>query len=409
MNLSCAVTLLVLSGAVPNADSPSLRDLSKQIDTVNSQTPSSEVENLRKVLLVHVERKPTDAAVALGLLWRLPPRKAKKPLPPRFPFDAVTARQYQKDYADWAGLPVTFQNSVRGTFILIPPGTFRIGSPPNEVGHMKGAYDEMPTIVTLSRPVYVSKYETTVGEFKTFVRETKYATDAEKNNGGNAHDELAVWKNRPGTNWLKPGFAGPYTQLDSHAVVHMSFNDIRAYHVWLNRKNPTAPGWEYNLPSEAQWEWACRGGSDKRFWWGDEEDTTGKKVNVGDTSLKKVHEKWPRAVWDMDDGHAYVAPVGSYRANPWGLHDTIGNVWEFCSTHSGPYPQREVVDLGHIDPRRGFATRGGGWSNVTADVRCAVRSADPPAFCHSNLGFRSALLLPPHPSEYSTVKRDRGR
>jgi formylglycine-generating enzyme required for sulfatase activity len=71
----------------------------------------------------------------------------------------------------------------------------------------------------------------------------------------------------------------------------------------------------------------------------------------------------------------------------------LGNVWEFRSTRYGPYPKGPVTDPMAGDPKRGFAVRGGGWSNIAKDARCATRNADPPHFCHSNLGFRVALLL----------------
>jgi sulfatase modifying factor 1 len=107
-----------------------------------------------------------------------------------------------------------------------------------------------------------------------------------------------------------------------------------------------------------------------------------------------VHPGWPRTVMPMNDGHAFLAPTGSYRANAFGLYDMLGNVWEFCSTRAGRYPARPVTDPGDADARRGFAVRGGGWSNSAADVRCATRNADPPHFGHSNLGFRVAVQLP---------------
>jgi formylglycine-generating enzyme required for sulfatase activity len=150
----------------------------------------------------------------------------------------------------------------------------------------------------------------------------------------------------------------------------------------------------YGLPTEAQWEWACRAGSDKRFWWGDGLDNVSRRANVGDKALERLHPQWPRTIVDEDDGHAFVAPVGSYAANAWFLHDMIGNVWELCSTRSGPYPKGPVKDPGDLDSKRGYAVRGGGWSNEVHDCRCATRQADPPRFCHSNLGFRVALVLP---------------
>jgi formylglycine-generating enzyme required for sulfatase activity len=85
--------------------------------------------------------------------------------------------------------------------------------------------------------------------------------------------------------------------------------------------------------------------------------------------------------------------VGSYKANAFGLHDMLGNVWEFCSTRYGTFPAELITDPGDRSTDRGFAVRGGGWSNLPRDVRCASRNADPPHFCHSNLGFRVALQL----------------
>jgi formylglycine-generating enzyme required for sulfatase activity len=317
------------------------------------------------------------------------------PAPPAFPFDAATAERYQRDYADWLGVPLVFESDQSGPLLLIPPGTFLMGSPDDEPGHNAGGYDETRHSVTLTQPFYLGRHEVTVGQFRGFVEATGYVTDGEKNGGGHAHDAKAIWEHRPGTNWRNPGYAGPYQQRDDHPVVHVSHADAEAFCQWLQqRSGMSVDKLRYSLPTEAQWEWACRAGSGDRYWWGPDEDTTGQVANVGDRTLKSVHPDWPRLVMPMTDGHALVAPVGSYRANGFGLHDMLGNVWEFCSTHYGPYPKEPVTDPEDGDPKRGFAVRGGGWSNVPSDVRCASRNADPPHFCHSNLGFRVALVLP---------------
>jgi formylglycine-generating enzyme required for sulfatase activity len=328
------------------------------------------------------------------LLRRLAAHKptTPPPAPPKFPFGAEIARRYQKGYADWLGGPVEFTNRHGMTFVLVPPGTFQMGSPGDEPGRQA---DEALHSVTLTRPFYLCKHETAVGQFRKFVEATKYVTDVEKTGGGNAHDARAEWKHRPGTQWRKPGYAAPFELKDEHPVVHVSHTDSLAFCRWLQDEAgvPAKEG-HYGLPTEAQWEWACRAGSSDRFWWGPDEDTTGKVANVGDRSLKRVHPDWPRTIMPMDDGHAFLAPVGGYRANAFGLHDMLGNVWEFCSTKSGPYSKEAVTDPGDLDVKRGFAVRGGGWSNFPADVRCATRQADPPHFGHSNLGFRVALVLP---------------
>lgn len=323
-----------------------------------------------------------------------PEKGAGRPRPPAFPFAATAAQRYQREYAAAAGLPVEYVNDVGIRFVLVPPGTFRMGSPENEPGRNGGGYIESPAhIVTLTRPFYLGKHEVTIGQFRRFVQATKYVTDGEQSGGGNAHDEKAVWKHRPGTNWLKPGYAGPFEMKDDHPVVHVSHTDALAFCKWLNEQTDADKKGTHSLPTEAQWEWACRAGSGDRFWWGPDEDTTGKVANVGDRTLKRVHPEWPRTIMPMDDGHAFPAPVGSYRANGFGLHDMLGNVWEFCSTQYGPYPKGPVLDPTDGDPKRGFAVRGGGWSNQAGDARCATRNADPPHFCHSNLGFRVALVL----------------
>ena len=265
----------------------------------------------------------------------------------------------------------------------------------DEPGHKGAEYAEGPRHeVRLTRPFYLSKHETTAGQFRAFVEATKYVTDGEKNGGGNAHDEKAVWKHRPGTNWKKPGYAGPFEMKDDHPVVHVSHTDANAFCKWLTERAGSTAFKEYGLPTEAQWEWACRAGAATAYWWGSEPDTTGKVANVGDRTLKKVHPEWPRVVMPMDDGHAFPAPVGSYRANAFGLHDMLGNVWEFCSTKFGPYSKEARTDPLDGDPKRGFAVRGGGWSNIPTDARCGSRNADPPHFCHSNLGFRVMLAIP---------------
>ena len=313
------------------------------------------------------------------------------PSAPHFPFDAVAAKKYQQDYAMWLGVPTSIRYFAGQEFVLVPPGQFLMGSPADEPGHATTNYDETQHPVRLTQAFYLARHETTVGQFRAFVERTQYVTDGERNDGGNVHDELAVWQHRPGTNWRRPGYAGPFLLADNHPVGHVSHTDAVAHCRWLNENGVDAV--RYTLPTEAEWEWACRAGSATRFWWGDAVDASGKVANVGDAKLREVHPKWPREVMPMNDGHAFPAPVGSFRANAFGLHDMLGNVWEFCSTRFGKYPAELTTNPGDLAPDRGFAVRGGGWSNIPNDARCATRNADPPHFCHSNLGVRVAIKL----------------
>lgn len=320
--------------------------------------------------------------------------KGDPPPQPPFPCNAAAANDYQRRYARWVGWDVEFVNKEGITFTLIPPGTYRMGSPAGEEGRKD---DETQHTVTLTRPFYLSIHETTHEQFKRFVAATEYVTDGEKNGGGHAHDAKAEWKHRPGTNWRQPGFAGPFEMNGKHPVVHVSHADALAYCRWLEGEAPLKLNHgiraEYGLATEAQWEWACRAGSSSGFWWGEDDDMTGRLLNAGDRALKKVHPEWPREIMPMNDGHAFLAPVGTYARNGFGLYDMLGNVWEFCSTKAGPYGSENTVNPGDLDPKAGFAVRGGGWSNVPGDCRSAGRNADGPHFCHSNLGFRVAIQL----------------
>ncbi len=339
--------------------------------------PFPSLQDVERILAANKKKKPAQPA----------------PVAPTFPFSADAARAYQRTYADWLGMPLEWKNDLGMTFVLIPPGRFLMGSPADEPGHNLSGYDESPRHpVTLTQAFYLCKHETTVSQFRAFVESTKYVTDIERTGGGNAHDEKAVWKHRPGTSWNKPGFAAAFELKDQHPVVHVSHTDSKAFCRWLEKRTNVV-ALSFDLPTEAQWEWACRAGSGDRYSWGPDEDKTGNVANVGDRSLKRVHPVWPRTIMPMDDGHAFLAPVGSYRPNGFGLHDMLGNVWEFCSTRFGKYSKEARTDPTDGDPKRGFAVRGGGWSNVAADVRCASRNADPPHFGHSNLGFRVAITL----------------
>jgi formylglycine-generating enzyme required for sulfatase activity len=354
--------------------------------------PSS-LNGLKSSSMLNERRRAEDLAL-VQKSWSA--QQSKPPTPPRFPFNSHAARQYQREYAKWAGLPIDLTTPTGIEMKLIPPGSFQMGSPSEQPGHGRGGFDETLHNVTLTVPFYLARYEVTVSQFQRFIGETKYVTDGERNGGGNAHDARAVWKHRSGTQWRSPGYAGPFLLLDSLPVVHVSHNDARQFCRWLDQQLGfgTNGPWHFDLPTEAQWEWSCRAGSATRFWWGDELDDTGRLLNVGDRFLTQVHAEWPRETMPTNDGRAFPSPVGSYGANAFGIHDMLGNVWEYCSTRYGPYPKTPVADPGNLDPKRGFAVRGGGWSNEPDDARCATRNADPPNFCHSNLGFRVALPLP---------------
>jgi formylglycine-generating enzyme required for sulfatase activity len=260
--------------------------------------------------------------------------------------------------------------------VVVPSGTFWMGSAASETGR---AGDEGPRHQTkIVEPFAISRYEVTVAQFRRFVESSGYRTDAEADGG--CFYFAGGWEIAPGKDWrAPPGFG----QEADHPVVCVSFNDAVAYARWLAQQT----GAGYRLPTEAEWEYAARAGSQTSRPWGDDPDEACAVANVADRTLKQQHPgDWPEH--GCSDGYAYTAPVGSFGANAFGLHDVIGNVWEWtCSGYSDHYAGVEEQCAAGVQsiPR---VFRGGSWYNFPAFARTAVRSAFAPGFRAAILGFR---------------------
>ena len=156
-------------------------------------------------------------------------------------------------------------NSIGMKLAPIPPGRFLMGSPDSEPG--RGAYEGPQHEVVLTRPFYIAIHDVTVGQFKAFVKDKAYPTEAERTSEGATVLEDGKWVNDPQANWRNPGFK----QTDEHPVVCVSWNDAQAFCEWLSMKE----GKKYALPTEAQWEYACRAGSRTMFSFGDDDQELG--------------------------------------------------------------------------------------------------------------------------------------
>jgi formylglycine-generating enzyme required for sulfatase activity/serine/threonine protein kinase len=228
------------------------------------------------------------------------------------------------------GKPVdgkTYTSKTTGMkFVRIKAGTFTMGSPMEEKDRND---DETPHEVTLTKDYFLGECEVTRGQFRKFVEADAYKTEAEADGKGGYGWDAAKkdWVQDPKYTWRDPGFA----QTDEHPVVEVSWNDAVAFCEWLSRKEGKA----YRLPTEAEWEYACRAGSRGRFHFGDDDEELAQYGNVADASFRAATGRTFGI--QADDRFGFTAPVRQFKPNPWGLYDMHGNAWEWCQDYYGPY------------------------------------------------------------------------
>jgi formylglycine-generating enzyme required for sulfatase activity len=315
--------------------------------------------------------------------------------------------------------PVT--NSVGQKLQFIPAGSFVMGGRRLGPGGFfkdhpdyDGA-DERPLHpVRLTKPFYVASTEITVAQFRQFVEATNYVTTAETTRQGivgfDPHepekDRRAkfAFRQKSEFTWKSPGFQ----QQDDHPVTGVSWKDAQAYCKWLSGKENA----KYRLPTEAEWEYACRAGSQMFFAWGESYKEIHQRANIGNVEFEKAHPDRVYIQWAVDvekgspDPHVYTAPVGSYPANQWGLRDMHGNVWEwvqdvYIDTAYAKYKRpkyNEPIPQG-VDPFNTEAfnedgdwrgIRGGSWATSPLHCRSGIRSYYEASDAAAYLGFRIA-------------------
>ena len=268
--------------------------------------------------------------------------------------------------------------------MVIPAGSFRMGSPEAEDGRDS---DEGPVhTVRISEPFALGKREVTVSEFRAFVQATGYRTDAEKGGGCAVWDGSSTkWTSDAQRNWRSPGFS----QGDDHPVVCVSWKDAREYLMWLSEEAKLS----YRLPSEAEWEYAARAGTTTPRFWGERAQEACAYANVADEAAKRQFPDW--TIHDCDDGFAYTAPVGNYKANAFGLLDILGNVWEWAEdcykdSYTDAPSDGSAWRKGDCGRR---LLRGGSWGDAPGSVRSAVRGSYFTEVQGSGVGFRPARTL----------------
>ena len=269
--------------------------------------------------------------------------------------------------------------------MLIAPGRFWMGSDNAESGRSN---DEGPRHeVTIIHPFALARCETTVGEFRRFIDETGYATEAERGGGCHSTDTNGNDERHKNTNWRSPGFE----QSDLHPVVCGAWNDARVDAHWLSLRT----GQNYRLPTESEWEYAARAGSKQSRYWGDEPETACTYANSADHLVTMQDSTQADTV--CNDNAAYTARAGSYRRNAFGLSDMLGNVWEWTNDcWSNSYKNvpndgsswRESSNGNVSCARR--TLRGGAWNDRPQHLRLADRDWSFAATASIFIGIRLA-------------------
>jgi len=242
-------------------------------------------------------------------------------------------------------------NSIGMTFVRIPAGTFTMGSPPGEPYR---DHRETPHRVTISKSFYLQTTEVTLGQWRALMGRG--------------------W-------WLFDQRPGP----DTLPVSRVCWHDVEAF---IKRLNDLGEG-RYRLPTEAEWEYAARAGSQSAYFWGDRVDC--RKAMFANNSM------------DMDDCQKTIdamglpldgpAPVRSYPPNAWGVYDMHGNVWEWVADWFGPYAAGDQVDPAGPATGTMRIKRGGSWFKHGYSMRSANRAQIHPATRLKTTGFRLVRMI----------------
>lgn len=260
------------------------------------------------------------------------------------------------------------------TIMVVPAGSFSMGSPVGE----RGRYDNEGPIHPVSIPEAfgVGVYEVTRDQFREFVEDSGHeAGDACWTYEGRR------WRERAGRSWRFPGYA----QTERHPVVCVNWDDANRYVEWLSVKT----GQRYRLPTESEWEYAARAGTKTTYYWGDGTDDGSKQCRYANVADLRTGLFWRTG---CDDGHEYTAAVGSYLPNPFGLHDMLGNVWEWTQDcwsddYSNSPADGSAYEVGQCKLR---VLRGGSRYVSAEGIRAAHRFRFDPASRNQNTGFRVA-------------------
>ncbi len=274
------------------------------------------------------------------------------------------------------------QGAVRGPqMVVVPHGAFRMGSEENE-----GQESERPARnIRFDRGFAMSRTEITVGEFRRFMQATKHRARASRRGYSTAYDERSGNLVRRGNvDWQSDYTGRPAS--DDMPVIHVSAKDAMAYAEWLSAQT----GQRYRLPSEAEFEYALRAGNRGRFPWGDGPPPPRAGNFTGALDVSPSGRRWRNAFPGYGDGNWGPAPVATYRANAWGLHDMAGNVSEWVADcWHDTFRRAPRGGEAWINPGcRSRVVRGASWASAPEELRSAWRQGSDANNTTARIGFR---------------------
>ncbi|NLY02917.1 MAG: SUMF1/EgtB/PvdO family nonheme iron enzyme [Rhodopirellula sp.] len=311
------------------------------------------------------------------------------PPPAVAPFDAAQAKKHQQAWAEHLRVNVEITNSIGMKLVLIPPGEFDMGSP--DADSVAYTTEKPQHRVRITKPFLLGRHEVTVGQFQQFIQDANYKTDVEKDGiGGMTYNAEGKPERKPEYNWRHSGFS----QTDDHPVLNVSWNDALNFCQWLSRKESQT----YRLPTEAEWEYACRAGTTTRYHNGDDREGVAQTGNVLDASFQAKFPESARTIEttaipvSASDGNVFTAIVGQFRPNAFGLYDMLGNAWELCADayDKSYYAVSPATDPSGPPSGEERLVRGGSWATVS---RCAVRINVRPLAGSCYMSFRVARAV----------------
>lgn len=280
------------------------------------------------------------------------------------------------------------RNGKAPQLVIMPIGSFTMGSPAQETGHR--STEEPQHEVKIALGFALGQDEVSVAEFRAFVDDTKYQTDAEKLGSSTVYDEDSGRTiDRRGITW-RNDYSGA-SAADNLPVIHVSWNDAKAYAQWLSART----GKRYRLPSEAEYEYALRAGTTTRYWWGDGNPTSKIANLTGDGDKSPTQRRWTNAFPKYSDGYWGPAPIGKFPPNPFGLRDIDGNVadWVEDCWHDN-YLRAPADGRAWVNPgceRR--VVRGASWGSAPDQARSAFRTSLAADARNAQVGIRVARDL----------------